>query len=181
MKGNPLTLQTIGKNWWVLLIRGILAILFGILAFALPGATLLTLVLIYGIYALADGIAAIVVGARTRGWTFILMGALGIIVGILTFVYPGITAVVLLYLVAAWAIVRGIFEIAAAVVWRRVISNEWFLILGGVISIIFGAVMLADLAAGALAIIWLIGVWAVVFGIVLVILAFRVRGFARGD
>jgi uncharacterized membrane protein HdeD (DUF308 family) len=167
------------SNWWVLLIRGILAVLFGIMAFALPGLTLVTLVLLYGVYALADGLTALWVGGRARAWWFVLLGVLGVIVGICTFFYPGITAVALLYLIAAWAIVRGIFEIITAIQLRKEISNEWMLIIGGIISIIFGVVLVANPAAGALAMVWLIGAYALIFGVMMIVLAFRLRGLPQ--
>jgi uncharacterized membrane protein HdeD (DUF308 family) len=168
--------NALAKNWWVLLIRGLLAVMFGILAFVLPGLTLLMLVLLYGIYALADGLTAVWVGGRSRAWWFLLVGVLGIIVGILTFIYPGITTVALLYLIAAWAVVRGIFEIIAAIQLRKEISNEWMLILGGILSILFGVVLIVNPTAGALAMIWVIGAYALVFGLIMIVLAFRLRG-----
>lgn len=168
------------KNWWVLLIRGLLAALFGIMAFAWPGLTLLMLVLIYGAYAFIDGLTAIWVGAACRAWALLIFGILGVIVGIYTFFYPGITTIALLYLIAAWAIVRGIFEIVTAIQLRKAISNEWTLIIGGIISIVFGGVLLARPTAGALAVVWIIGFYAVLFGLLMIGLAFRVRGFAQG-
>jgi uncharacterized membrane protein HdeD (DUF308 family) len=167
------------RNWWVLLIRGILAVLFGIMAFALPGLTLVTLVLLYGVYALADGLTALWVGGRARAWSFVLVGVLGVLVGIFTFISPGITAIALLYLIAVWAIVRGIFEIMTAIQLRKEINNEWVLIIGGILSIIFGVVLVANPAAGALALIWIIGVYALIFGLMMIVLAFRVRGLPQ--
>lgn len=169
-------LDTFAKNWWVLLIRGILAVLFGVMAFALPGLTLVTLVLLYGVYALADGLTALWVGGRSRALWLVLVGVLGIFVGIYTFINLGITSIALLYLIAAWAIVRGIFEIITAIQVRKEISNEWALIIGGIISIIFGVVLVANPVAGALAMIWLIGAYALVFGLMMIVLAFRLRG-----
>jgi uncharacterized membrane protein HdeD (DUF308 family) len=142
----------------------------------MPNLTLVTLVLLYGIYALADGLTALWVGGKSRTWWLALAGVLSVIVGICAFVYPGITTVALLYLIAAWAIVRGIFEIVAAIQLRKEISNEWMLILGGVLSITFGVVLVASPAAGALAMVWLIGAYALVFGIMMIVLAFRLRG-----
>jgi uncharacterized membrane protein HdeD (DUF308 family) len=167
--------NALAKNWWVLLIRGILAILFGVLAFVMPGLTLLTLVLLYGVYALTDGITALFVGGSSRAWGLVLIGVLGLIVGLCTFIYPGITAVALLYLIAAWAVVRGVFEIITAIQWRKEISYEWALIISGVISILFGVVLIANPAVGALAVVWIIGVYALVFGFVMIFLAFRLR------
>jgi uncharacterized membrane protein HdeD (DUF308 family) len=164
------------KNWWVLLIRGILAVLFAIMAFTLPGLTLVTLVLVYGVYALADGLTALFVGGSAHTWSLVLAGVLGVIVGICTFIFPVITAGALLYLIAGWAIVRGIFEIVTAIELRKEISREWFLILGGILSIIFGLALVANPAAGALAVVWIIGAYALLFGLMMIVLAFRLRG-----
>ena len=167
--------RAFARNWWVLLLRGLIAILFGIMAFAWPGLTLVTLVLLYGAYALIDGLTALWVGASGRAWGLVLLGLLGIFVGFYTFLYPGVTTVALLYFIAAWAIVRGIFEIITAIQLRKEIRNEWMLIIGGVISIIFGAVLIFNPAAGALAMVWLIGTYALIFGIVMIALALRLR------
>jgi uncharacterized membrane protein HdeD (DUF308 family) len=171
-----LLLGAFAKSWWVLLIRGILAVLFGVMAFALPGLTVVTLVLLYGVYALADGLTALWVGGRARAWWFVLLGVLGVIVGIVTFISPAITAIALLYLIAAWAILRGIFEMIAAIQLRKEIRNEWMLILGGILSILLGVVLIVNPVAGALAMIWVIGAYALVFGVMMIVLAFRLRG-----
>jgi uncharacterized membrane protein HdeD (DUF308 family) len=169
-------LESFAKNWWVLLIRGILAVLFAIMAFMYPGLTMVTLVLLYGVYAFADGLTAIFVGGSARAWWFVLLGILGVGVGVYTFINPGITAVALLYLVAAWAVVRGVFEIVTANQLRKEISNEWILILGGILSIILGVALVANPAAGALAVVWIIGAYAFIFGLMMIVLAFRLRG-----
>ncbi len=171
-------LDAFTKNWWVLLIRGILAVLFGVMAFTLPDLTLVTLVLLYGVYALADGLTAIWVGGQARAWWFVLLGILGVVVGVFTFIYPGITAVALLYLIAAWAIVRGVFEIVTAIQLRKEISNEWMLIIAGILSVLFGVALVAKPAAGALAVVWIIGAYAFIFGLVMIVLAFRLRGLS---
>ncbi|MBX5493540.1 MAG: HdeD family acid-resistance protein [Chloroflexi bacterium] len=170
------------SNWWLLLVRGVIAVLFGILAFIWPGLTLLALVLLFGIYTLADGLLALwltFVAAREqrRWWPFLVEGIAGVAAGILTFIWPGITALVLLYIIAAWAIVTGILEIIAAIRLREVIEGEWLLGLGGVLSILLGVLLAAQPAAGALALVWLIAAYAVVFGVVLIALALRVRGW----
>ena len=178
MASLPIT-SALARNWWVLLIRGVLAVLFGILAFAMPGLTLVTLVLLYGAYALADGLTALWVGGSSRTWFLVFGGILGVVVGIYTFIYPSITAIVLLYLIAAWAIVRGICEIITAIQLRNEISHEWALIIGGIISIIFGVVLVANPAAGALAVVWIIGAYALIFGLMMIVLAFRLRGLPQ--
>src|ERR1044072_8550301 len=114
----------LSRKWWLLLIRGILAVLFGFMAFAWPALTLVTLVLLYGAYAFIDGLTAIWVGVSSRAWGVLLFGILGVIVGIYTFFYPGVTAIALLYLIAAWALVRGIFEIVTAIQLRKEISTN---------------------------------------------------------
>ena len=164
------------KHWWVLLIRGLLGLLFGGMAFAWPGPTLVALVLLYGAYALVDGMTALSVGVMARVWWLVLSGLAGVAVGIGTFFYPGITAVALFYLIAAWAIVRGIFEIIAAIELRKEISGAWALVVAGIFSIIFGLLFVAYPAPGVLALVWLIGVYAVVFGAVMIVLAILLRG-----
>lgn len=169
----------LARNWWLLIIRGILAVLFGLMAFAWPTLTLVTLVLLYGAYAFVDGLTAIWVGASSRAWGVLLFGILGVIVGIYTFFYPGVTAIALLYLIAAWALVRGIFEIVTAIQLRKEISYEWALVVSGLISIIFGIVLLANPGAGALAMVVVIGVFALMFGVAMIVLALRVRGLPK--
>ncbi len=173
-------LHQAARNWWVLLLQGIVAILFGILALAWPGLTILALVAIFGAYALVDGIAAIAVafaGRREHGvwWEMLLLGLVSVLAGVLTFLWPGITAVVLLVLIAAWAIVRGIFEIVAAVKLRKVIEHEWLLGAAGVLSILFGIILIARPLVGALAVVWMISVYALLFGVLAILLSLRLR------
>ena len=174
--------HTLQLNWWLLALRGLVAVLFGVLAFMWPGATLITLVWLFGAFALVNGILSLVLAAKTpKGYpkvgSLILGGLLGILAGLLAFVMPGITALGLLILIAAWAIATGVMELVAAVRLRKTINNEWLLVLAGIASIVFGVLLLFQPGAGALALIWLIGAWAVVFGILLMILAFRMRNW----
>lgn len=174
-------LRTLSRNWWLLALRGVFAVLFGILAFAWPAITVSALVILFGIYVLADGVISIFTGisdrdTNDRWWVLLLEGVLGITVGIVTFVWPGITAVVLLYLIAAWALVTGIFEIIAAIQLRQEITNEWALGLSGLLSIIFGVLLVVWPATGALALIWLIAAYAIVFGFLMIYLGFQMRG-----
>ncbi|MCI0695195.1 HdeD family acid-resistance protein [candidate division KSB1 bacterium] len=178
MTNFPL-LAAFASYWWVLLLRGIIAALFGFLAFVMPGLTLVALVLLYGAYALVDGVTALFVGGRARAWWLVFAGVLGLVAGVLTFIFPAITAFWLLILIASWAIVRGIFEIVAAIQLRKELTNEWMLILGGVLSIIFGILLLLNPAAGALAMVWLIGSYALVFGMMMIVLSFRLRGLRK--
>jgi uncharacterized membrane protein HdeD (DUF308 family) len=172
-------LDLFARNWWLWLARGIFAVAFGVMAFALPELTLQVLVLLFGIYAVADGVTALWLGAVTRAWWLILLGVLAIGAGIATFIRPEITAVALLYLIAAWAIARGIFEIVTAIELRKVIDNEWLLALAGAISIAFGFMLAANREAGALAVVWIIGAYATAVGAVIIILAFRLRALIR--
>jgi uncharacterized membrane protein HdeD (DUF308 family) len=178
MNNFPL-LAAYANNWWVLLLRGILTVLFGILAFAVPGLTLVTLVLLYGAYALVDGVTALFVGGRARAWGMVFAGVLGLLAGVLAFIFPGITAYWLLILIASWAIVRGLSEIVAAIQLRKELTNEWMLILGGALSIIVGVWLFLNPAAGALAMVWLIGSYALLFGMMLIVLSFRLRGLRK--
>jgi len=178
----PPLLHALASNWWLLLLRGIAAILFGILAFVWPGITLLTLVVFYGAYALADGVLSI--GAAVMGpgeaaprWWLAIVGALGIIAGLLTFLWPGITALVLLFVIAGWAIALGVFEIVGAIRLRKEIANEWLLILSGLLAIVFGIVLVVRPGAGALALIWIIATYAILAGILSVALAFELRQY----
>ena len=177
--GQPV-LPVLSRNWWALALRGLAAIVFGVLAFVWPGLTLWALVLLFGAYMLVDGIFAIVAVVRAAGrearWGLLLVeGVLGVLAGLVAFLWPGITALALLYLVAAWAIVTGILQIVGAVRLRREIEGEWALILGGVLSVIFGVVLVVLPGPGILALVWLIGAYAVVSGVLLIVLAFRVR------
>lgn len=168
-------LAGLARNWWLLAIRGIAGILFGIGAFVWPGLTLSVLILLVGAYALVDGLFALIAGIGARRWLMALEGLAGLILGVLTFVWPGITALVLLYFIAMWSIITGVFEIAMAVQLRKVIANEWMLILSGILSLILGFVLIVYPGAGALSLIWLIGAYALIFGIVTLGLAFRLR------
>lgn len=180
----PLTGQThlhmLAKNWWLVLLRGIVSILFGLVAFAWPGLTLFTLVLFYGAFALVDGIIALA-SAFTGGakpvptWWLVLVGIAGIAAGIITFLWPGLTAIVLVIFIGAWALVHGIFEIIGAIKLRKEIDNEWMLILAGVISVVFGLLVLFAPGAGALGLIWAIAAYSIVFGVLLIGLSFRLR------
>jgi uncharacterized membrane protein HdeD (DUF308 family) len=174
----------LARNWWTLAIRGVVAIIFGILAFVWPGITLLTLVILFAVYALADGFFAIVaaMSASSRGekwWALLLEGILGIVAGVVTLLVPGITALFLLYIIAFWSLITGIFEVVTAVRLRREISDEWLMGLGGVASVIFGILLLSFPGAGALAVVWLIGAYAIIFGVLLLSLAIRLRTRGR--
>ena len=182
MDGSATMVDTFRLNWWLLALRGLVAVLFGVLAFVWPRATLITLVWLFGAFALVNGLLSLILAAKApKGYprigSLILGGLLGILAGLLTFVMPGITALGLLMLIAAWAIVTGIMEVVAAIRLRKIIANEWLLILAGIASVAFGVILFLRPAAGALALIWWIGAWALVFGILLIVLAFRMRNW----
>ncbi len=170
-------LHVLAKNWWALAIRGIIAVLFGIFTFIIPGMALIYLVLLWGAWALLDG--AFNIAASFRGaahhWALLIEGIIGVLAGVLTFLWPGITAIALLYVIAFWAIVTGVLEIAAGVRLRQAIANEWLFILMGVVSILFGVFILIAPGAGALAIVIWIGVYAFIFGVIMLLAAFRLR------
>ena len=155
--------------------------LFGLLTFFLPGITLAILVILFGAYALVDGLFNLIAFFKVRShhWALLVEGVLGIAAGLVTFAWPAITAFVLLYLIAFWAIFTGIFEIVAGIRLRKVISNEWLLLLMGAVSLLLGLFILFAPGAGAVAIVLWIGAYALVFGIFLLALAFRLRGFHR--
>lgn len=176
--------EILARNWGWVLVRGILAILFGIFALMNPGVALATLVLVYGAYAFADGLLVVVSTLANRRqeprWVALLFGGiLGIAAGILTFIWPQITAVVLLAIIAVWAIIIGIAETVAAIQLRKVIPNEWLLILAGLASVAFGIFLIARPAAGALAVILWIGSYALLSGILITGFAFRLRSWGR--
>jgi uncharacterized membrane protein HdeD (DUF308 family) len=169
-------------EWKSMALRGLAAVLFGVLALAWPGITLRALILLFGAFVLVDGIftlAAVFTGtAQAEGgrkaW-LVIDGLIGIAVGIVAFAWPGMTALALLYLIAAWAIVTGAFKIAAAIAFRRQLEHEWMLGLSGLLSVAFGAVAAAAPGSGALAITWLIGWFALVFGALMLTMAWRLR------
>ena len=174
-------------HWWALALRGAIAILFGLAALLRPGIALDALILLFGAYALVDGVFAIVgVFGGTRGgtprWLLFLEGIAGILAGLIAFVLPGLTAVLLLYLIAVWAIITGISEIAMAIRLRKEIRGEWALIVGGAFSVLFGVILaVIGPVAGLLSLIWLIGVYALAFGILILITALQVRGRDAGS
>jgi uncharacterized membrane protein HdeD (DUF308 family) len=171
--------ESMTRHWWVLALRGAFAILFGIAAWVWPGITVWALVVLFGAYALVDGVFAL--AAAFRGTTggprgmLLLSGLAGVGLGIAALVWPGITAFALLMLIAAWAVATGVLEIVAAVALRRELRGEWAYVLTGAVSVIFGILLFAWPVSGAVAIVWLIGLFAILFGAALVGAAFRLR------
>ena len=172
------------SSWWALVLRGIAAIIFGMLALIWPQLTLTVLVFLFGAYALVDGVLAIFAGIKSHAeykhwWMLLAEGIVSVIVGVLAFVLPDLTALALLILIAAWAIVTGAFEIAAAIQIRDYVKGEWLLALAGAVSVLFGIALLINPRLGAVAVVWLIGAYAIFFGFLLVGLGFKLRSLVR--
>jgi uncharacterized membrane protein HdeD (DUF308 family) len=175
--------KILSRYWWMTLLRGVLWILFGIVVFTRPGITLAALTLLFGAFVLADGVGNVVTafGGRQEHenwWLLLLVGLLGIGVGLLSLMNPALTALALLFYIAIWAISTGVLQIVAAIRLRREIEGEFWLILGGLASVAFGLLVVARPGAGALSVLWLIGTYAIVLGIALVLLSLKARGFA---
>jgi uncharacterized membrane protein HdeD (DUF308 family) len=171
----------LARRWWLITLRGVAAIIFGLLAIALPRITLATLILLFGAYAFADGIFAVIhaIGGGDESesrWLLLLEGLLGIGVGLITFFEPGLTAIAMLFYIAAWSLATGVLEIAAALRLRKQVTGEFWLLLGGLCSIVFAIIVMVHPGAGALALVWLIGAYALLFGIFLLALGLRLRG-----
>lgn len=176
-------LDELSRHWGLIALRGVLAILFGLLAWIWPGITLWALIVLFGAYALVDGIIAI--GAAIRGapgqsrtWLAVT-GVAGIVFGLMALIWPGETALVLLLLIAWWAVITGILEIVAAISMRKEIEGEWFYIGSGIVSVLFGVLLFVWPVSGALGVIWIIGLFSIIFGIALLAAAFRLRKLAR--
>jgi uncharacterized membrane protein HdeD (DUF308 family) len=168
----------------LLIIRGIVGVIFGVVAFIWPGITIAALVVIFGAYAIVDGFMNIVMGlSRTpvhrRSWVTTLQGIVGVIAGVLTFAWPAITALALVFFIGAWALVTGALEIGTAISLRKTIQGEWLLILSGLMSIVFGALVFAFPGAGAVGIAWVLGAYALAGGLVLIGLGARLRASGR--
>jgi uncharacterized membrane protein HdeD (DUF308 family) len=170
----------LARNWWAVALRGVAAIVLGILTLALPAISLAAMILLYGAYVLVEGVFNLVAalpgrsGERPR-WLLVLEGLVSVAGGVITLVFPGLTAVVLLYVIAGWALLTGVLEIIAAIRLRQQIEREWRLALSGILSVVFGALVMIFPGAGALAVVVWIGAYAVAFGALLLALAFRLR------
>lgn len=174
----------LARHWWVLALRGVAAIVFGLLAWFQPGLTIAVLILLFGGYAIVDGVLGIITALAGRRhndhWLWLLLwGLSSVAIGIVTFVAPGVTAMVLLMFIAIWAIITGVAQIVTAIRLRREMRGEWLLGLAGAASVLFGVVLIATPGAGALAMLWLIALYAILFGALLLWLSFRVRSLGR--
>jgi uncharacterized membrane protein HdeD (DUF308 family) len=186
VEDDPMVIGTaataeLSRWWWTFILRGVLAILFGVIAFIAPPATIAALVLLFGAWALVDGVFDIVAALmhRTMGrswWLTILEGVVGIVAGLLALAFPDIAAASLILLIAAWSIVTGVIEIGLAIRLREQITGELWLAIAGILSIVFGVLIFIYPAAGALTIVWIIGAFAIAFGISMIALGWRLRG-----
>ena len=170
----------IARWWWTFITRGLVAVAFGVLAFLAPTWGIAVLVALFGAWALIDGVTGLIGGIRSRGrdrswWLSVLEGIVGIVAGVFAFLFPAQAAVALIFIIAAWAIITGVFEIVAAIRLREQIQGEFWLGLAGVASILYCVVVYLFPAAGALSIVWLIGSFAIAFGAFLLILGWRLR------
>jgi len=174
-------LSMLSENWWVLALRGLLAVLFGFAALLLPLGTLEAVGRLFGVYAILEGALVVLIGMRGTQYrgAFLSEGAFGIVAGLVALAWPGVTALVLLYIIAIWAILSGIAEIIAAVALRREIEGEWVLFLVGVLSVVLGVAMAVLPSVGVLSLIWLVGLYALAVGVAMIVLAFRVRDVRR--
>jgi uncharacterized membrane protein HdeD (DUF308 family) len=175
--------RAILRSWWILALRGLLAILFGLVALFVPGLALLTFIAVFVTYAIIDGIVAVIVAMRERGhwnrWQWVLVGGvLNMLAGTLAMTYPGITALMLLYIIAAWAILIGIGEVVVAFTLREYLVQEWALILAGVFSLVFGTLLFAHPGAGVLSLLWLIGIYNLLVGVLFIVRAFQLRSWS---
>jgi uncharacterized membrane protein HdeD (DUF308 family) len=170
------------KSWWMLALQGLFALVFGVLAVLWPGVTILWLVIMFAVYALLSGAVAVIASIASRNedkrwWLVLLLGLVSLAAGVIAIVNPALTAITLVLLMGANAVVTGIFQIAIAVRLRKQMQREWLLILAGIVSIVFGALVLLFPGAGALALVWLISFWAIATGVMLLAVAFRAKGW----
>lgn len=174
-------IETVQKRWWVLLLRGILWLLFGIMAIATPGLILGTLLLYFGFLAILSGIFVIIEGFMSEGskGSQILEGIFYIIVGLIFIIMPGFIVSFTMYFLAFWALIAGVFMIVTAIKLRKVIENEWFTIFNGIITIIFGILIFANVFVSAQALVMIFGFYAIISGIIMIVLSFKVKGLKK--
>lgn len=182
---NPDAAAVARSVWWLVLLRGVLAILFGLVALFTPGTALLAIVFVFGAYAILDGITAIVAGIRHRGaeshWVWhLVQGVVSVIAGVVAFAWPGVTVLALLFVIAFWSIVNGIAEIMESFAMRKRGSGTWgWMLAAGIVSVLFGIVLVIQPGAALITLLWFVGAYAVIFGVIIVVWAFRLRGAVR--
>ena len=175
--------QIVQRNWWIMALRGLFAVIFGLIALLAPRIALLAFIYVFAAYALIDGGVAVITAIQERDllyrWGWVLFeGILSILIGIIAFANPNLTALALLYIIAIYAIVTGVMEIAAAFALRELVSRDWVLALAGILSVVFGILLFIYPSAGILSILWLVGIYAIVFGVLFIIRAFQLRSWA---
>ena len=175
-------LPALARHWWVFLLRGLVGVAFGLVAFFYPVATLYTFIVFYAVFSIVDGVFAFLSAVRQENmgarWWLGLIGILSVVAGLAAYLWPGFTAVALLTLIGIWALVNGVVEIVGAIRLRAEIDNEWLLLIHGILSALFGLIVLARPSGGALALIWFIAAFALVSGLVLIVLSFRLKALA---
>ncbi len=177
-------LASFARHWWVIALGGLLGILFGLVALAWPQITLLALVYVFAAFAVADGLVTLYFSIATHkadeGWGMLAASGIAeVVLGVVIFIWPQITAQIFVYIVAAWAIMTGVFEILAVADFRGVIDDGWLLILAGILSVAFGVLLIVYPSAGAISLVWIIGLYATVAGILDIVFAFRLHGLAQ--
>lgn len=178
--GDAAMCAVLAENWWAMALRGVFGILFGLIALFAPGPTILSLVLLFSAYMLVDGVFGIVSAVRAAGrherWGFLLLeGLADIAAGVVAFLWPGLTVIAFVLLMAAWALVSGGLMLGAAFKLTKE-HGRWLLALGGVVSMIYGVLLVIAPLVGALVLTWWLGAYALAFGVILLVLAFRLRG-----
>jgi uncharacterized membrane protein HdeD (DUF308 family) len=177
-------LPMVSGNWWAMIFRGIAAALFGLAALFWPGMTLLVLLVIFAVYAIVDGLLAIVAGIRVSGghrWLLLAEGTIGLLAGLVVLFWPGAAALVLVYVISAWAIFTGLLKVVMAISFRRQIENGWLMGLGGVLSVLFGVVLGFLPGAGLVTLVWLVGIYALILGVALIVLGILDRGHPQAN
>jgi uncharacterized membrane protein HdeD (DUF308 family) len=177
-------LLMMARSWWAFALRGIAALVFGVVAIVWPALTLTALVLLFAGFAFVEGVLAIMGAVRNREgcrewWVVLLEGLAGVAIGVVTFLWPGIAALAFVFLIGAWAIATGLLEVTAAIALRRELTGEWLMVLGGLLSIVFGALIAARPGAGATAVAWIVGAYAVLLGVITLALSLRLRSWRR--
>jgi len=175
--------QIVQRNWWIMALRGLFAVIFGLIALLAPRIALLAFIYVFAAYALVDGGAAVITAIQERDllyrWGWVLFeGILSILAGIIAFANPGLATLVLLYIIAACAIVTGIMEIVAAFAIREFVSQEWTLALAGIVSVAFGILLFFFPGAGIVSLLWLVGIYGIIFGLLFIVRAFQLRSWA---
>ena len=171
-------LPGLSAHWGWLVARGLIAIVFGVLAFAMPGLTVLTLAIVWGAYAITDGLFAMLYGFRGRGtrrWAYVIVGVIGVLAGLVAFFWPNETALILVLIIGFWMLGIGIFEIVYAIQFRRAIAHPWAVGVSGLLSALVGLFIVVFPGAGALSLIWVIAIYAILYGILTIVAAFQLR------